>query len=101
MISARGVAFLLGLALAAGTAPDVPAQPALHRHGLAMHGDPALPAGFSHLPYANPSAPRGGRIVNCVLGGFDSVNPFVVRGVFPPNVITNNVVEPLMARSPA
>ena len=99
MISARGVAFLLGLALAAGTALDVPAQPVPHRHGLAMHGTPALPAGFSHLPYANRSAPRGGRIVNCVLGGFDSVNPFVVRGVFPPNVITNNVVEPLMARS--
>ena len=27
-------------------------------HGIAMHGDPALPADFKFLPYANPEAPK-------------------------------------------
>lgn len=45
-----------------------------------MHGEPALPPGFAHLPYANPDAPQGGRIVLGELGGFDSFNPFIVKG---------------------
>lgn len=64
-----------------------------------MHGEPALPADFAHFPYVNAQAPRGGRTVNGVLGTFDSLNPFVVRGSPPAGVIANNVVEPLMARS--
>jgi len=31
-------------------------------HGIAMHGDPALPADFDHLAYVNPDAPKGGRM---------------------------------------
>ena len=31
-------------------------------HGIAMHGAPALPAGFSHFTYANPHAPLGGEL---------------------------------------
>ena len=40
-----------------------------------MHGEPALPAGFAHFAYANPAAPKGGRMVQGVLGTFDSLNP--------------------------
>ncbi len=29
-------------------------------HGIAMHGEPELPAGLSHFPYANPNAPKAG-----------------------------------------
>ncbi|WP_249144125.1 extracellular solute-binding protein [Bradyrhizobium lablabi] len=46
-----------------------------------MHGAPALPRGFSHLPYANPDAPKGGRLVQGLIGTFDSLNPLTVRGV--------------------
>ncbi|QGZ33176.1 extracellular solute-binding protein [Stappia indica] len=49
-------------------------------HGIAMHGDPALPADFSHLPYADPDAPRGGAITHGVQGSFDSLNQFIVQG---------------------
>lgn len=49
-------------------------------HGIAMYGAPALPPGFAHLPYVNPDAPRGGRIVLAEIGGFDSLNPFVLKG---------------------
>lgn len=52
-------------------------------HGIAMYGDPALPPGFASLPYANPDAPKGGRIVTGNTGGFDSLNPFVRKGTAP------------------
>src|SRR5205809_7430278 len=67
------------------------------RHGIAMHGEPALPAGFTRLPYADPAAPKGGRLVQGVLGTFDSLNPFVVKGI-PLQSIRGYVVEALMAR---
>ncbi len=68
------VAALLTLLLAATTADAVPT------HALAMHGEPALGAGFEHFPYVNPEAPKGGRIDYAVQGTFNSVNPFIVQG---------------------
>ncbi|MGI9368878.1 MAG: extracellular solute-binding protein, partial [Ruegeria sp.] len=52
-------------------------------HGIAMYGDPALPPDFVSLPYANPDAPKGGRVVFGNTGGFDSLNPFVQKGSSP------------------
>jgi peptide/nickel transport system substrate-binding protein len=63
-----------------------------------MHGEPALPAGFEHLPYANPRAPKGGRLVLGLQGTFDSLNPLVVKGVAP-DALTRFVLQGLMARS--
>ncbi len=48
-----------------------------------MYGDPALPPDFVSLPYANPDAPKGGRVVFGNTGGFDSLNPFVQKGNAP------------------
>nr|WP_206338523.1 extracellular solute-binding protein [Antarcticimicrobium sediminis] len=48
-----------------------------------MYGEPALPADFVSLPYANPEAPKGGRVVFGNTGGFDSLNPFVQKGTAP------------------
>ncbi len=45
-------------------------------HGLALYGDPALPKDFDHLPYANPEAPKGGRLRLGQRGGLASLNPF-------------------------
>jgi len=67
-------------------------------YGIAMHGAPALPPDYAHLPYANPDAPRGGEIVFGVVGGFDSLNPFVIRGRAPGEVRALTV-ESLMGRS--
>src|ERR1700686_1998330 len=64
---------------------------------IAMHGAPALPANFTHMPYANPDAPKGGRLVQGVLGTFDSLNPLIVRGLAVQQ-IRGFVVESLMAR---
>jgi peptide/nickel transport system substrate-binding protein len=77
------------------------------RHGIAMHGEPELPPGFAHFPYVNPDAPKGGRIGYGLLGTFDSLNPFVVKGAtttargLRDGVLGDNVFESLMARSAA
>jgi peptide/nickel transport system substrate-binding protein len=85
--------------LALGVTLLVPAGPAkaAESHALAMHGEPALPAGFTHMPYANPDAPKGGRLVWGLLGTFDSLNPLIVRGLAVQQ-IRSFVVESLMAR---
>ena len=50
------------------------------KHGIAMYGDPALPPDFAHLPYANPDAPSGGKMVTANVGSFDSLNPYIRKG---------------------
>src|SRR3954466_5708702 len=65
--------------------------------GIAMHGAPALPAGFTHMPYANPEAPKGGRLVWGLPGTFDSLNPLIVRGLAVQQV-RGYVIESLMSR---
>ena len=67
------------------------------QHAIAMHGAPAMPAGFSAMPYAKPDAPKGGRLTLGIGGTFDTVNPLVVRGLSVPN-IRGYVIEGLMAR---
>jgi len=93
--SAARHAALLGLALCAANSSAALAGEV--RHGIAMHGAPAWPEGFASLPYADPSAPKGGRLVQGVLGTFDSLNPLIVKGIAPPS-IRGYVVESLMAR---
>jgi peptide/nickel transport system substrate-binding protein len=70
---------------------------AAQSYAIAMHGAPALPADFSHLPYANPGAPKGGRLNWGLPGTFDSLNPLIVRGIALQQ-IRGFVVESLMAR---
>ena len=85
--------------LAFGTllAMDADKVSAEEGYGIAMHGNPALPADFAHMPYARPDAPRGGRLVQGILGTFDSLNPLIVRGLAVQQ-IRGFVVESLMAR---
>lgn len=75
-----------------------PAFAAGSSHALAMHGEPAYAPGFSHFKYANPDAPKGGRLTHGIAGTFDSINPFVIRGN-PFQQIRGYVVESLMVRS--
>lgn len=80
------------LALCAATARAEP------QHGIAMYGDPALPPDFVALPYANPDAPIGGAIISAEVGGFDSLNPYVLKGTVPWQ-LTFLISESLMGRS--
>ncbi len=66
---------------------------------IAMHGQPALPAGFAHFPYVNPDAPKGGRLNLAFLGAFDSLNPYNVKALSTAQELIGNVYQPLMIRS--
>jgi microcin C transport system substrate-binding protein len=82
---------LLSLSAALGFAPGAlhaatpaggsaaPGQ-AIRTHALSLLGEPALPADFTHFPWVNPNAPKGGEIALTALGSFDSFNPFIIRG---------------------
>ena len=85
------------LAFAIALAADGKRAVAAESHAIAMHGEPALPADFTHMPYANPAAPKGGRLIWGVLGTFDSLNPLIVRGLAIQQ-IRGFVVESLMVR---
>ncbi|MBA3325046.1 MAG: ABC transporter substrate-binding protein, partial [Rhodobacteraceae bacterium] len=63
-----------------------------------MYGEPKLPPDFVSLPYANPDAPKGGTIVFGETGGFDSLNPYILKGRAPWGVQAH-VFETLMGRS--
>jgi peptide/nickel transport system substrate-binding protein len=89
---------LIAIAMVAVLSLQFPAAAETARHGIAMHGEPELEPGFDHLPYANPQAPKGGRIVLALQGSFDSLNPLVVIGVAP-DVVPRYVLQSLMMRS--
>jgi peptide/nickel transport system substrate-binding protein len=99
----RHILSVLGVCAAAIQADPVSAEP---KHGIAMIGEPALPAGFANLPYVNPDAPKGGRITYGVIGTFDSLNPMIVqggltsaRGLSSDTMVGNLVFESLLMRS--
>jgi peptide/nickel transport system substrate-binding protein len=85
------------LALGGWLAGDVSTVSAKESYAIAMHGAPALPADFTHMPYANPDAPKGGRLVEGISGTFDSLNPLIVKGLAVQQ-IRGFVVESLMTR---
>ena len=85
--------------------PLAGAANAAPQHGLAMHGEPALPADYKHFPYVNPDVRKGGSIAYGVVGTFDSLNPFnlksirtTARGIWD-NIFGNLIYETLLVRS--
>lgn len=76
------------------TALSAHAQP---KHGLAMHGEPKLPADFTHYSYVDPQAPKGGRLVLGSFGSFDNTNPLIIKGEAVAGV-REYVYESLMSR---
>lgn len=88
---------LCGLVILALSLWSLPAI-AAPQYGIAMYGKPALPPDFVSLPYANPNAPKGGRIVFGERGGFDSFNPYIRKGRAPWGVRIY-VYETLMGRN--
>ncbi len=53
---------------------------AIAAEGIAMYGTPKYVGDFPHFSYANPDVPQGGHLRLSAIGGFDSLNPFIVRG---------------------
>src|ERR1700676_4995368 len=72
---------------------------ALPTYAIAMHGQPALPADFPRLPYADPHAMKGGRLALAYQGTFDSLNPYNLSAGSAAQGLIGNVFQPLMMRS--
>lgn len=52
------------------------------QHALTLYGEPAkYPVNFKHFDFVNPDAPKGGELRQSGFGGFDSLNPFINKGV--------------------
>ena len=49
--------------------------------GVAMHGYPKYGWNYKHFDYVNPDAPKGGTLKMSAFGGFDTFNPYTVRGI--------------------
>ena len=88
---------MLGALMAASGLGGRTVRAAAAHHAIAMHGEPAWAADFSHPTYADPTAAKGGQLVQGVLGTFDSLNPFIVKGL-PAANIRSYVIESLLAR---
>lgn len=80
--------------------PAVPPAAAQTKTSYALsHGDgPKYPAGFKHLDYVNPDAPKGGELRLSTPAGFDSLNPFIPKGDSAPGL--GFVYETLMVSPP-
>lgn len=69
-ISSIALLSVAGLALAAP------------KHAQTLYDEaPKYPADFKHFDYVNPDAPKGGTLRQAGFGSFDSLNPFINKGV--------------------
>jgi len=67
-----------GLALALGA---VGAVAATGHHGLSLFGELKYGPDFGNFEYVNPDAPKGGSVRYSAIGTYDTLNPYVVKGV--------------------
>jgi len=87
---------ILALACLARVAEAAP------QHALTLYDEkPKYAADFSHFDYANPDAPKGGTLRQAGFGSFDSLNPFINKGVAADDIglvydtlTTNSLDEP-------
>ncbi len=68
-------------------------------HAFAMHGDVKYGPDFEHWDYVNPDAPKGGTMRLGGVGGFDSLNPFIIQGTVPFNPLVIYTMDTLMVSS--
>jgi microcin C transport system substrate-binding protein len=65
-------------------------------YGMSLYGDFKYQPGFTHFDYANPDAPKGGTMRMSAIGTFDTLNPFIIKGV--PAGGIGQVFDTLMTR---
>jgi microcin C transport system substrate-binding protein len=79
-LATGSIARAIGLVVALTLALPAGAQEVIRAHGISPFGGLKYPADFPHLDYVNPDAPKGGEISLWAFGGFDSLNPYTIRG---------------------
>jgi microcin C transport system substrate-binding protein len=74
----RATGILLTLILTVGL---IAAAYAATTPGMSLFGDLKYGPDFKHFDYVNPDAPKGGTMRLSAIGTFDTLNPYVVKGV--------------------
>ncbi|MDX2074159.1 MAG: extracellular solute-binding protein [Alphaproteobacteria bacterium] len=85
------VASVIGSSVIGSSAQAAPS------HCLSLYDPCKYPANFSHFDYVNPDAPKGGSVKLADSGTFDSLNPFILKGVKAPAV--SMIFDALMVSS--
>lgn len=57
-------------------------QPNYKGHAISMYGDLKYGPDFKHFDYADPNAPKGGTVKMSASGTYDSMNQFILKGVW-------------------
>ena len=65
-------------------------------YGMSLYGDFKYPPNFTHFDYVNPDAPKGGTMRLSSIGTYDTLNPFVIKGV--PAAGVGQIFDTLMSR---
>jgi len=65
---------------------------------MAMGYEPKYKNGFKHFDYIDPKAKKGGRLALSGFGTFDSLNPFILKGISA-GALTQLVFESLTEKS--
>jgi microcin C transport system substrate-binding protein len=68
------------------------------QHALVLFGKPKYPKNFRQFAYVNPNAPKGGTVKLYSPNGFDSLNPYILKGIPAPG-LQELFYESLMARA--
>jgi len=66
-------------------------------HGMSLFGDLKYGPDFKHFDYVNPDAPKGGTMRYSAIGTFDTLNPFVIKGI--PAAGIGGIFDTLTVRS--
>ena len=94
----RTLALALAAATALAAAPVAAQETKVAKgHGLSLGDKLKYPADFKHFDYVNPDAPKGGMAKLYDIGGFDSFNPFIIKG--NPAEGTGLLFDTLMTRA--
>ena len=67
-------------------------------HALSLVGEPKMPPDFKNFDWANPDAPKAGELRQSVMGSFDSLNTFSIKGQAADGV--GLIYDSLMSSSP-
>ncbi|HEV7437119.1 MAG TPA: extracellular solute-binding protein [Pseudorhizobium sp.] len=88
---------IITLATSLLTVPGLADEQPQWRHGIAVIGEPELPADFKHLPYVDTDAPKGGELRLASEGTFDNLNLVIDRGAPAAGLV--NIYDTLLKRS--
>lgn len=83
MLQAMGRAVLLAALLAA---PALAQPRVTTTHALSLLGEPKYGPDARALDYVNAEAPKGGDLRLYGIGGFDSLNPYIIKGEPAPGI---------------